>query len=106
MCAIIMTVPGACYRKSGLRRKMKAFRISLKNEKGATAVEYGLIVGLIAVVIIVGVTFVGGSVAQSFDRIRCELSGKNFATPTAAGNGWAPGDNYETDKHYDLFCKD
>ena len=37
-----------------------------REETGATAVEYGLIVGLIALVIIVGVTAFGGALNQMF----------------------------------------
>lgn len=38
-------------------------------DRGATAVEYGLMVGFIAVVIIVGVTAFGRSVRQLFELI-------------------------------------
>ena len=38
----------------------------LKDESGATAIEYGLIVSLIAVVIIAGVTAVGKAVNTTF----------------------------------------
>jgi len=38
----------------------------LKNESGATAIEYGLIAALIAVVIITGVTAVGTSLSSTF----------------------------------------
>lgn len=37
-----------------------------REEKGATAVEYGLIVGLIAVGIIVAVTTIGTDIAKMF----------------------------------------
>ncbi|MFI7585167.1 Flp family type IVb pilin [Kocuria sp. M1N1S27] len=48
----------------------------LKGEqKGATAVEYGLIVGLIAVVIIVAVTLLGTTLDGLFDDINTELNG-------------------------------
>jgi pilus assembly protein Flp/PilA len=40
-----------------------------KKERGATAVEYGLMVGLIAVVIIVAVTALGGQLATLFNSI-------------------------------------
>ena len=39
------------------------------DEKGATAVEYGLMVGLIAVVIIAGVTLLGTELQELFDAI-------------------------------------
>ena len=40
-----------------------------KDEKGATAVEYGLMVGLIAVAIIGGVTLLGGKLLALFNQI-------------------------------------
>ena len=44
-------------------------------EKGATAVEYGLMVGLIAVVIIGTVFTLGGQLDDLFQRIVTELQG-------------------------------
>jgi pilus assembly protein Flp/PilA len=41
----------------------------LKNESGATAIEYGLIAGLIAVAIIVTVTTTGGAVSTTFGTV-------------------------------------
>ena len=40
----------------------------LQDERGATAVEYGLMVALIAVVIIIAVTALGGNLSAIFDR--------------------------------------
>jgi pilus assembly protein Flp/PilA len=40
-----------------------------KDEKGATAVEYGLMVGLIAVAIIAAVTLLGGRLRDLFTQI-------------------------------------
>ncbi|MFD2092071.1 Flp family type IVb pilin [Blastococcus deserti] len=40
-----------------------------REEKGATAVEYGLMVGLIAVVIIAAVTLLGNDLRALFERI-------------------------------------
>ena len=45
-----------------------------REEKGATAVEYGLIVGLIAVAIIVAVTLLGGNISSLFSRIAGDLT--------------------------------
>ena len=45
-----------------------------REEKGATAVEYGLMVGLIAVVIIGAVVFLGEELQSLFDEIGVELS--------------------------------
>jgi pilus assembly protein Flp/PilA len=44
-------------------------RERMREEKGATAVEYGLMVGLIAVVIIVAVTALGGELRDLFQAI-------------------------------------
>lgn len=41
----------------------------LKDESGATAIEYGLIAALIAVAIIGGVTALGNSTNQTFTKV-------------------------------------
>ena len=41
----------------------------LKDESGATAIEYGLIAALIAVVIITAVTTLGGNLEDVFDEV-------------------------------------
>ena len=48
---------------------MKRLISFLKDEEGATAVEYGLIVALIAAVIVVAVTAVGGKVNVAFKTV-------------------------------------
>jgi pilus assembly protein Flp/PilA len=45
----------------------------LTNEKGATAVEYGIMVGLIAVVIIIAVSTLGGTLKGFFTSINASL---------------------------------
>ena len=40
-----------------------------KDESGATAIEYGLIAALIAVVIIAGVTSLGGNIGNVFNTV-------------------------------------
>ena len=45
----------------------------LKNESGATAIEYGLIAALIAVVIITGVTAVGTKLSTTFNNLSSTL---------------------------------
>ena len=50
-------------------------RIRLRREEtGATAVEYGLIVGLIAVAIIAAVATLGGSLKDWFTDINTEIA--------------------------------
>jgi len=48
-------------------------RLEGRNDRGATAVEYGLLVGLIAVVIIVGVTLLGTKLLALFNNIAGKL---------------------------------
>lgn len=45
----------------------------LRDEKGATAIEYGLIASLIAVAIITAVTSLGTGVGTTFDTVATEL---------------------------------
>jgi pilus assembly protein Flp/PilA len=47
----------------------------LRDEEGATAVEYALMVALIAVVIILAVTFLGKSVEEVFCEVGSAISG-------------------------------
>ncbi len=44
-----------------------------KNESGATAIEYGLIAGLISVVIITAVTLIGTNLTTKFTAISTAL---------------------------------
>ena len=46
----------------------------LKNESGATAIEYGLIAALISVVIVAAVTAVGGKLKTTFETIDSKLA--------------------------------
>ena len=52
----------------------KFFSRFIKDEAGATAIEYGLIVALIAVVIIGAVTAIGGTLNDTFTTIDNELA--------------------------------
>ena len=47
----------------------KVFSRFVRDESGATAIEYGLIAGLISVVIIVAVTLVGTNLTTTFNAI-------------------------------------
>jgi pilus assembly protein Flp/PilA len=46
-----------------------------RRDRGATAVEYGLLVGLIAIVIIVGVSALGGRLQRIFAQLAQTLGG-------------------------------
>jgi len=57
-----------------LRAMARAQAVSAKPEKGATAVEYGLMVALISVVIIVAVTTIGTQLDRLFDEVATRLT--------------------------------
>ena len=46
----------------------------LRSEKGATAVEYGLMVALIAIVIIAAVALIGTRLDLTFDEVAASLA--------------------------------
>ena len=46
-----------------------------KDEEGATAVEYGLMVALIAIVIILTVSFLGNSLSNKFSQVGSAVNG-------------------------------
>lgn len=52
---------------------MKAFRSLLRDDAGATAIEYGLIAALIAVAIIAGATSVGTNLGTTFSNVASSL---------------------------------
>jgi len=49
--------------------KLQVKVLALRNDRGATAVEYGLMVGLIAVVIILAVTTLGTKLNTLFETV-------------------------------------
>ncbi len=52
---------------------LKSLRRLLRNKKGATAVEYGIMVAAIAAVIIATVFVVGGQVDKAFTAVETEM---------------------------------
>jgi len=56
---------------------MKTLTQFFKQESGATAIEYGLIAALISIVIIVGITFLGGQLNNTFSKVGSALSSSN-----------------------------
>ena len=52
---------------------LKVFRAFSKDESGATAIEYALIAGGIAIAIVGAVTLLGGAVTGSFENISSSL---------------------------------
>lgn len=59
--------------------------VRLRSEKGATAVEYGIMVALIAVVIIAAVTLLGGTMHDTFVQIQCSVSKGTYVAGAASG---------------------
>ena len=53
----------------------KLFARFLKNESGATAIEYGLIAALIAVAIMAGAGALGGALDEKFTELSGTLKG-------------------------------
>jgi pilus assembly protein Flp/PilA len=59
----------------------KFMKSLLKDESGATAIEYGLLAALIAVAIIGIVSSLGGELTETFTAVESELADANDETP-------------------------
>lgn len=46
----------------------------LKDESGATAIEYGLIAALVAVVLVTALTALGGQLSTTFNKVTTDLA--------------------------------
>ena len=58
-----------------------ALRKFARDEKGATAIEYGLIAALIAVVCIGGFQLIGTNLSKTLDNVQKELGKDTPAAP-------------------------
>jgi pilus assembly protein Flp/PilA len=58
-----------------MKNLMKNVKHFVQNEEGVTAIEYGLIAALIAVVIIAAVTTVGTNLVLVFEAVSTALEG-------------------------------
>ena len=56
---------------------MKFFKKLIKNEKGATAIEYGLIAALIAVAAITAMSGLGNQLNKTFTKVTTEMAKGN-----------------------------
>ena len=56
---------------------MAKFLKLIRDEEGATAIEYGLIAALIAVAAIAALTRVGGQLTNTFDTVGSKLEDAN-----------------------------
>jgi len=54
-------------------QKMKTILNFLKDESGASAAEYGLLIALLAVVVIIGVTSLGTKLNTDFTNLAAKL---------------------------------
>lgn len=62
------------FAKMDMKKKLQT---AWRDDRGVTAIEYGLIAALIAVVIIGAVTLVGGELKDTFTTISTELEKAN-----------------------------
>ena len=62
----------------------------LHQDGGATAVEYGLMVALIAVVLLMSVSLLGGNLQSAFDGVSSTIA-NSPASANGAGNGGTGG---------------
>jgi pilus assembly protein Flp/PilA len=60
---------------------MKIFTKLLRDEQGATAIEYGLIAALIAVAAITAMQALGGQLTATFTGVSTCLANANSKTP-------------------------
>lgn len=72
--------------RASLTRRFMRIRF-FKDETGASAVEYSLLVGLIAVFLIASITTLGSSISETFREAGCKISGKTWTDGTGGANG-------------------
>ncbi len=58
-----------------MSKALLKLQTKLRDERGATAVEYGLMVALIAAVIIAAVILIGNNVSSVFDSVATAIGG-------------------------------
>lgn len=56
------------------KQNMQYFRKMLKDSKGATAIEYGLIAALIAVAAITAMSSLGKQISTTFNNVKTNMS--------------------------------
>lgn len=58
----------------------KIFARLMKDESGATAIEYGLIAALISVALITGATALGGTLNETFSALSTKMTNAKTAS--------------------------
>ncbi|WP_405124240.1 Flp family type IVb pilin [Pseudomonas sp. M20] len=61
---------------------MSRTRVFIKNEEGASAIEYAIVVAMVAVVVVAFVTPLGDRVLAIFNNILTSLDGTAVTRPT------------------------
>lgn len=62
-------------------------KVRLANRKGQGMVEYGLIIGIIAVILVAALTVLKGPLTTLFGNIASIITGNTPAAPAAGGGG-------------------
>jgi len=65
---------------------MTQFKTFLKDESGATAIEYGLIAGLVSVAAIGALQLMGTSLVDIFTVVQTELDGAATSATSSSGS--------------------
>ena len=58
---------------------MNTFKRFIKDESGATAIEYGLLAALLSILVVGGATIAGGAIEGIFDKVATCLTGNTTA---------------------------
>ncbi|GAA5057120.1 Flp family type IVb pilin [Erythrobacter westpacificensis] len=66
---------------------MTFFKNLVRDEQGATAIEYGLIAALIAVAAITAMQSLGGELTNTFNTVNTELTNANAKAPSGSTGG-------------------
>jgi pilus assembly protein Flp/PilA len=69
--------PGTQIRIASRRRHMKFLKKLRRDEKGATAIEYGLIAALIAVAAITAMSGLGSQLSTTFTKAKDKMATSN-----------------------------
>jgi pilus assembly protein Flp/PilA len=65
-------------------QEMKTLKTFLRDESGATAIEYGLIAALVAVAIIGALSFIGTELTETFTDVGTALDGAQGTASTGS----------------------
>lgn len=73
-------------------RMAKRWQATFNADGGATAVEYGLLIALLALALVITLQTLGGSLNTAFDTVSQRLGGAGEAAGSGGdNNGWGDG---------------